>query len=135
MNFLLCGIVIIAKYKTIRDCVFKVCQSDSRFFAKNYFEDIWVKILFAINVGLLVVVKYIYLNHIKKFDLRRNNERATPGSYTALVGKISGFEEGLRIGEFIEKMVSGVIVKKINFVYNISEFYQILHDWMQIEKN
>lgn len=134
MNFLICGIVIIAKYKTIRDCFFKVCKEDSRFFAKNYFEDVWVKVLFAVNVGLLVLFKYVYLNHIKGFDLRRNNERTTPGSYTAVVGNIKGIEEGSNIGTIIEDMVEGVKVRKINLVYNISNFYQVIKKWIKIEK-
>lgn len=135
INFLVSGIVIIVKYKTIRDCFFKVCRSDSRFFERNYFEDVWVKMMFALNIILLIIFKYLYLNNIKRFDLRRNNERITPGSYTAYVGNIDGIEEGSKLDKFFEQMVSGVKVKKINFVYNISEIYEIVRQWMNIEKH
>ena len=125
---------MLAKYKTVRDCFFGVCASDSRFFARNYFEDVWVKALFAVNVGALIVFKYLYLKDIKRFDLRRNNERITPGSYTVLVGNIDGFAEGQKLARFFEQMVPGVLVRKVNFVYNISEIYQIVRAWMKVEK-
>lgn len=131
---MLCGIATLVKYRTSRDCLFKICRSDEKFFETNYFADVWIKVLFAVNVGFLIIFKYIYLNDIKKFDLRRNNERITPGSYTALVGNVDGLEEGTKLGQFIEKMVPGVTVSKINFIYNISEFYVIIRHWMKVEK-
>lgn len=128
------GIVIIAKYRTIRDCFFRVCKSDSRFFARNYFEDIWIKVLFVINIILLIILKLLYLKHIKIFDLQRNNERVTPGSFTAIISNIKGPEEGLKVAKFIETAAPEAVVVKVNFVYNISEFYKILRKWLNIEK-
>ena len=134
LNFLVTGIIVFVRYETPRRCFFNSCDSGLPYFERNYFSDVYLKVFFGFDIVLLIVLKYFYINIIKAFDVARYNQRATPGGFTLIVGNISGIKEGNRLSQYIETMVPGVAVKKVNFVYNISEFYHVMNKWMHIEK-
>lgn len=133
INFLISGIYIIVKYRTVSKCFFASCRSGSLLDSVNYFDSDITKILFGINVVILIGLKYLFLSYVKKFEMSVNGDRITPSSFTAQVINIKDIEESKKLPLFFESTVPGVEVLKVNLVYNISEFYTTITKLVDLE--
>lgn len=128
------GIAILVNYSTISHCFFNSCNSDRAVFISKFFGDVKIKALFGINVGFLIILKYLFLRSARVFDLLDETTRITPGDYTALVGKIGKTQTAEELIAFFEVKVSDVKVAKVNFIYDIKDFYKIVQEWMRLER-
>lgn len=134
LNFLLYGIGILVNYSTISHCFFNNCYTDVTSFYVKFFEDRKVKILFGINIALLIILKYVYLRSVRVFDLMDDATRITPSAYTVLVGNVKRTETVQDLITFFEVKVPNSKVAKVNLLYDIKDFYKIIQQWMLLER-
>ena len=92
-----------------------------------------MKVLFGINIGLMIILKYLYLGSIRYFDLRVDYLRTTPSDYTLLIKGIAKYETEASLRTFFELKVPGVKVEKINFVHNIQHIYDVTQQLMKLD--
>ena len=133
INFLLTGMYIAITYAPVSKCFFKSCITGEIEARPEYYDSLVMKILFGANVAALVILKYLFLKHIKTYQLKTNGERITASAYTVYVKNIKDIKEGRKLATFFESVVPNVKVVKINFIYNISELYEAINKLVRLE--
>ena len=112
-------------------------MSDSdlkEWYEEEYFKDPYIKILFGINILLLIIYKYVFVAQLRSFDLKKDGERTTPSDYTVLVKGIENDSSSNEVIKYFEETVPGITVVKVNFVHKISELYDATTKLLEYNK-
>ena len=132
VDFIICGVVVVLTYPSIRSCFLGRCEGDFDKFAVTYFSDIKIQITAFFNMIVLIGSKFYFISVIKWFDWSRDHKRATPANYTVIAHDIDKDMTEDDIKDFFRE--KKLRVEKINFIYNIIEVHKIIKNWVGFER-
>ena len=132
--FVLFGIASLVRSRTVRECFFNTCDADIEGFNKEYYKDPVIRALFALTVMALIISKYAYLWYIRRYDVKKTSKRVTPSDYTLFFTSVGKNTTKEQIIEFISIEVPEAEVVKINFIYDIRDYYELINEWKKVEK-
>lgn len=126
---------MLVHYNFISHCFFNKCEEGNSTFVERFFTDKKIKVVFGVNVGLIIIAKYVFLKVVSVFNLSDDENRVTPSEYTLLVGNIEKTQTSAELGLLLETTVPGVKVHKVNYIYSIKHFYSVVQRWMDLERD
>ena len=133
LNFVLSGIVILIKYKEVRNCFIINCEFDDSIIYEIYRDDIISKVMVIINFIVLIVLKLGYIYKLRQFDILQQSQRVTASHFTLNVRYPINMTEQELDKEFTN-LKKGWKVVKINLVYDINKYTTILGKIINLKK-
>ena len=135
-NFVMIGIYSIFSNSTIGSCFLNNCEYKTKF--EDQYNSTFNKILIFLNILIMILSKYLFFNYIRKFNYVRDEERTTPSDYTILIkglntpGKNYDLKKTLEV--YFKSFDKEIEIEKINYIYNISEYVEIVKKYLLIQK-
>ena len=134
LGFLFYGIIAIIKMPSIIKCSFKEC--DHEIFFSEYENAIYFTHSFAIgSLVVFIIAKFFFALHLKNIELREDKNLISINDFTLYV---SGLDQNLENKEimkiFRENYYNYFNVVKVNKIYDISLFVDLLTEYLQMQK-